>query len=90
MATFSISFCEAVRAAALAQGLARFMLETDAPYLPPQGQRGKRNYPANVGAVVRRIAELRELPAADVSMQVHRNAETVFGFQARRMSGGRR
>lgn len=68
----------------------RLLTETDAPYLPPQGQRGKRNAPANVGAVVRRLAELRELPAADVSMQVHRNAEMVFGFQARRMSGGRR
>jgi TatD DNase family protein len=39
---------EAVRAAAKAQGLARFMLETDAPYLTPLPHRGKPNEPAYV------------------------------------------
>jgi TatD DNase family protein len=37
-----------VRAAAKAQGLARFMLETDAPYLTPMPHRGKPNEPAYV------------------------------------------
>lgn len=37
---------EAVRAAAVAQGLERFMVETDAPYLTPQPHRGKPNEPA--------------------------------------------
>ncbi|HEX2861649.1 MAG TPA: TatD family hydrolase, partial [Lacunisphaera sp.] len=37
---------EAVRAAALAQGLDRLMLETDAPYLTPMPHRGKPNEPA--------------------------------------------
>ncbi len=36
----------AVREAALAQGLDRFMLETDAPYLTPVPHRGKPNEPA--------------------------------------------
>jgi TatD DNase family protein len=35
-----------IRAAAKAQGLSRFMLETDAPYLTPMPQRGKPNEPA--------------------------------------------
>ena len=39
---------DAVRAAAKAQGLARFMLETDAPYLTPMPHRGKPNEPAFV------------------------------------------
>jgi TatD DNase family protein len=37
---------DAVRAAALAQGLDRFMVETDAPYLTPLPHRGKPNEPA--------------------------------------------
>src|SRR5450432_458307 len=35
-----------VRSAALAQGLDRLMIETDAPYLSPLPQRGKPNEPA--------------------------------------------
>jgi TatD DNase family protein len=66
--------------------LDRLLTETDAPYLPPQGQRGQRNGPANVAAVVGRIAELREMTPADVALQVDRNAEALFGFQARRMA----
>lgn len=37
---------DTVRAAALAQGLDRLMLETDAPYLTPMPHRGKPNEPA--------------------------------------------
>ena len=44
---------ENVRAAARAQGLARLMVETDAPYLTPFPHRGKPNEPA----YVRHIAE---------------------------------
>lgn len=44
---------ENVRAAAKAQGLARLMVETDAPYLTPFPHRGKPNEPA----FVRHIAE---------------------------------
>lgn len=39
---------ENVRAAAKAQGLERFMLETDAPYLTPMPHRGKPNEPGYV------------------------------------------
>lgn len=63
--------------------LDRLLTETDSPYLPPQGQRGQRNTPANVAAVVQRIADLRELAPATVAAAVDRNAEALFRFRAR-------
>ncbi len=53
---------ERVRAAALATPLDRLLLETDAPYLAPVPMRGKRNEPAFVAGVARRLAELRNEP----------------------------
>jgi TatD DNase family protein len=47
-----------VREAALEQGLARFMLETDSPYLAPQPVRGKPNSPANLRYTAEFAAEL--------------------------------
>lgn len=50
---------ETIRAAARAQGLPRFMLETDAPYLTPMPHRGKPNEPAF-------LRHTAEFAAADV------------------------
>ncbi len=54
-----------VRAAAKAQGLARFMLETDAPYLTPMPHRGKPNEPA----YVRHTAEAAARDVFGVSLE---------------------
>lgn len=37
----------------------RLVIETDCPYLPPQGYRGKRNEPAYLALTATRVAELR-------------------------------
>ena len=58
--------------------LERLLVETDAPYLPPQGQRGQRNEPANVAAVVAEIGRLKETGSEEVACQTSRNAEAVF------------
>jgi TatD DNase family protein len=52
-----------IRAAAITQGLARFMVETDAPYLTPMPHRGKPNEPA----FVRHTAEFAAREVFDVS-----------------------
>ncbi len=54
----------AIRAAAKAQGLGRFMLETDAPYLTPLPHRGKPNEPA----FVRHTAEFAAKEVFGVSL----------------------
>lgn len=64
---------EAVRAAAKAQGLPRFMLETDAPYLTPLPHRGKPNEPA----FVRHTAEFAATDVFAVSYEQLAQASTA-------------
>lgn len=56
------------------------MTETDAPYVPPVPYRGKRNEPAYVREVVKRIAEIKNLPEENVAQAIWANAKRVFGF----------
>jgi TatD DNase family protein len=54
------------------------LAETDSPYLTPHPHRGRRNEPAYVAHVVRRLAELRgETPTA-MAAQIWANAERAF------------
>lgn len=57
----------------------RLLLETDAPYLAPVPHRGHRNEPAHVRRVAERIAEVRQVPLADLLTQTGQNARDVFG-----------
>jgi TatD DNase family protein len=56
------------------------LVETDAPYLAPQGQRGKRNEPALVRAVAQKLAELRGVAFEAVAEATARNAGDLFGL----------
>ncbi len=58
--------------------LERIMVETDCPYLTPHPFRGKRNEPANVILVVKKIAELKGLSFDDVTRVTSRNAINFF------------
>ncbi|MGH7562753.1 MAG: TatD family hydrolase, partial [Gemmatimonadales bacterium] len=63
----------------------RLLVETDAPYLAPVPHRGRRNEPAFVVEVARRVAEVRGLALDEVSGLTTRNARRVFGS---RIAGG--
>lgn len=58
--------------------LDRILVETDSPYLTPEPRRGKRNEPAYVCEVVKKISEIRNLNYEDVAHQTMKNAEHVF------------
>lgn len=58
-------------------GLEHLVLETDAPYLAPIPHRGKRNEPAYVPLIARRIADLQQIPLAEVARQTTANALQV-------------
>jgi TatD DNase family protein len=56
----------------------RLLVETDAPFLAPHPQRGKRNEPAYVRLVVEKIAELKEMSFDSVASITTANAERLF------------
>jgi TatD DNase family protein len=69
----------AIRAAAHAQGLGRFMIETDAPYLTPLPHRGKPNEPAFVRHTAEFAAtEVFGVSLADLAAATTANARKFF------------
>ena len=60
--------------------LEKIMLETDCPYLTPVPHRGKRNEPAYVIEVCKKIAEIKEIAFEKVDEITTRNAEIFFGL----------
>jgi TatD DNase family protein len=58
--------------------LDRIMSETDCPYVAPKIYRGKRNEPAHVREVVKKIAEIKELSTEMVEQALVANARRVF------------
>jgi TatD DNase family protein len=59
--------------------LAQIVLETDAPYLIPARQRGRRNTPAQVRTVASFLANLTANDDETISTTTTRNAFTYFG-----------
>jgi TatD DNase family protein len=59
----------------------RIILETDAPYLPPEGNRGKRNEPALVAEVAAKAAGERGMEASDLAALARRNANHLFAWE---------
>jgi len=57
----------------------KLVLETDSPYLSPVPHRGKRNEPAYVELVAKRIAELRSISIDEVKEATTNNAIQIFG-----------
>jgi TatD DNase family protein len=65
-------------------GLHALVLETDAPFLPPQHRRGKTNYPAEVLSIAQFIAQLLSCSLEEVANTTTTQAEKVFRFQVNR------
>jgi TatD DNase family protein len=58
----------------------RLVVETDCPFLPPQGYRGKRNEPAYLALTTARVAELRGEPLEEVAARLTANACALLGI----------
>ncbi len=73
---------QALRDVARELPLDRILTETDSPFLPPQGRRGKRNEPAFVVEVAQALAIVRNLPPDELAAAVAANFQGFFGVSA--------
>ncbi len=78
--TLTFSRSKDLRAVAAEIPMERLLVETDCPYLAPQGHRGKRNEPALVRVIAAQLAELKGLSMEDISRITCRNAARLFGI----------
>jgi len=56
------------------------LIETDAPYLTPVPKRGRRNEPAYVYFVARKLAEIKEKPVEEIAEITYLNACKIFNL----------
>ena len=73
---------EPIREAARKVPLGSMLVETDAPFLAPVPNRGKRNEPAWVREVASRIAEVREADAESIASSTTENFNRFFRLKA--------
>ena len=71
---------DALRQIAAEMPIDIMLVETDCPYLAPQGWRGKRNEPAYVRATAEKLAEVKGLSLEDVARTTSLNAFRLFGI----------
>ncbi len=56
------------------------LTDTDSPYVAPVPHRGKRNEPVYVKEIVKKIAEIKNLPENEVSEAIFANAKRIFNL----------
>jgi len=59
------------------------LIETDCPFLAPQGFRGKRNEPAFISTTAKEVAALRNISIENLAEITTANAERLFNVKAR-------
>ena len=74
--TYTDMYDESIRVAPLDLILS----ETDSPFAAPVPNRGKRNEPAYVAEVVRKIATIKNIPLEEMARQITLNSQRVFGI----------
>ena len=69
----------ALRAAAAYAPADRILVETDAPYLPPQQWRGQENRPAYIVETIKQLAAERQITFEDAAQITTANGRRLFG-----------
>jgi TatD DNase family protein len=62
--------------------LKRILVETDSPFLAPQGHRGERNEPAYVAEIANKLAEIKGIRPPEAIAATGLNVRELFGIGA--------
>ncbi len=71
---------QALRDVAAKVPLEKILLETDAPFLAPEGHRGKVNEPSFLLSTAKALAELKQVPLEEIARVTTDNCRRLFGF----------
>lgn len=70
---------EYIREAVKNAGADKIILETDCPYLSPQGKRGQRNDPSNIPLIAQYAADYLDIPLEKLAEITTRNTKALYG-----------
>ena len=71
---------EYIREAVKKAGADKIILETDCPYLSPQGKRGQRNDPSNIPLIAQFVADYLNIPLEQLAEQTTQNTKKLYGL----------
>ena len=71
---------EYIREAIKKVGADKIILETDCPYLSPQGKRGTRNDPSNIPLIAQFVADYLNLPLEELAEKTVQQTKLVYGL----------
>ena len=69
---------EYIREAVKKAGADKIILETDCPYLSPQGKRGTRNDPSNIPLLAQYVADYLNIPLEELSRQTMQHTKELY------------
>lgn len=72
---------EYIREAVKKAGADKLVLETDCPYLSPQGKRGTRNDPSNIPLIAQWVADYLNMPLEKLAEITTQNALDLYGLK---------
>ena len=72
---------EYIREAVKKAGADKLMLETDCPYLSPQGKRGTRNDPSNIPLIAQWVADYLNMPVEKLAEITAQNTLDLYGLK---------
>lgn len=71
---------EYIREAVKKVGADKIILETDCPYLSPQGKRGTRNDPSNIPLIAQFAADYLNIPLEELAGKTVRQTKLLYGL----------